>query len=588
MLTEELESKPNESTAAKRKRRNPFRVEKQKEEKERRQKKRARLIVRNINYKAAEQDLRTYFGQWGEIEEINLLKRADGKLVGCAFIQYATINQATKAILKGNSKELLGRPVFVDWALGKNEYVAGKQCDSQKEPEEKKNKIECKEEEIQPRTNDNNGEEVESNEENNEEDCNSNSSEEKEDKGKTNIEKVIKQKNISNDVKEGCTVFIKNLPFDAEDADLRKVCRKCGPVSYAIINRHPISGHSKGTAFVKFKSKESADLCLQAGSELTLMDEILQSYPALSKEQICEHTNENKKGKQGKDSRNLYLTREGLIMAGSKAAEGVSASDMNKRHKLEQLKAQPHECRVMRDNNITRDHPKGKSKGFGFMSFKTHQEALLALRKLNNNPNIFSQQHRPIVAFSIEDRAVHRIKEKRREKSKINNPTFKQKLERHKIIEQGKLSKKSGLKAGPNSLQSDDKDKLKNHIKTLEKSKAANGQKHHIMPEEGEAFVGATAKAGTSLRMRSLKKIKEQSEMHIQRVKNEKKKTRQQRISQARDNKNRPKQGYKVERDDLAPLVNKYKKLLDNRTNVDNSRESSTIKQAKRTKWYTE
>lgn len=192
------------------------------------------------------------------------------------------------------------------------------------------------------------------------------------------------------------------------------------------------------------------------------------------------------------------------------------------------------------------------------------------------------------MAFSIEDRAVHRIKEKRREKSKINNPTFKQKLERHKIIEQGKLSKKSCLKAGPNSLQNDDKDKLKNHIKTLEKSKAASGQKHHIMPEEGEAFVGATAKAGTSLRMRSLKKIKEQSETHIQRVKNEKKKTRQERISQARENKNRPKQGYKVERDDLAPLVNKYKKLLDNRTNVDNSRESSTIKQAKRTKWYTE
>uniref|UniRef100_A0A1A9ZP68 RRM domain-containing protein n=1 Tax=Glossina pallidipes TaxID=7398 RepID=A0A1A9ZP68_GLOPL len=633
MLTEEsLESKPNdlqnESTAAKRKRRNPFRIEKQKEEKERRQKKRARLIVRNINYKAAEQDLRTHFGQWGEIEEINLLKRADGKLVGCAFIQYATINQATKAILKGNSKELLGRPVFVDWALGKNEYIAGKQCDSHKEPEEKKNKIECKAEEIQPRTNDKNGEEeVESNEENNEEDCNSNSSEEKEDKGQTNIEKIIKQKNISNDVKEGCTVFIKNLPFDSEDADLRKVCRKYGPVSYVIINRHPISGHSKGTAFVKFKSKESADLCLQAGSELTLMDEILQPYPALSKEQICEHTNENKKGKRGKDSRNLYLAREGLIMAGSKAAEGVSASDMNKRHKLEQLKAQvlkklnrfvsrnrlsihnlplnynddklrdmiaiytgfkPHECRVMRDNNVTRDHPKGKSKGFGFMSFKTHQEALLALRKLNNNPNIFSQQHRPIVAFSIEDRAVHRIKEKRTEKSKLNNPTFKQKLERPMIVEHGKLSKKSCLKTGPKSLQSDDKGKLKNHIKKLEKSEAANGQKLHIMAEEGEAFVGATAKAGTSLRMRSLKKIKEQSETHMKRVKNEKKKTRQERISQARENKNRPKQGYKVEKDDLAPLVNKYKKLLDNRTNVDNSRESSTIKQAQRTKWYTE
>lgn len=53
----------------------------------------------------------------------------------------------------------------------------------------------------------------------------------------------------------------------------------------------------------------------------------------------------------------------------------------------------PHECRVMRENKITPDHPKGKSKGFGFMSFNTHQEALTALRKLNNNPKIFGTQH---------------------------------------------------------------------------------------------------------------------------------------------------------------------------------------------------
>uniref|UniRef100_A0A1B0BR56 RRM domain-containing protein n=1 Tax=Glossina palpalis gambiensis TaxID=67801 RepID=A0A1B0BR56_9MUSC len=552
VMEETLESKPNEqkeSEKTKIKRRNPFRREKQKKEKERRQKKKARLIVRNIAYKATDQDLRIHFGRWGEIEEINLLKRADGKLVGCAFIQYATINQATKAILKGNNKELMGRPVFVDWALSKNEYVAAKQCDSQKEPEEKRFKSECKEAEIQPQTNDKSGEEeVENNEENNEEDCNSNSVGEKENKGKANIETVIKQKNISNDVKERCTVFIKNLAFDTEDADLRKVCRKYGPVSYAIINRDPISGHSKGTAFVKFKSKESADLCLQAGSEFTLMDEILHPYPALSKEEIREHTKENKQRKEGKDSRNLYLTREGLIMAGSKAAEG-------------------------------------KSKGYGFMSFKTHQEALLALRKLNNNPKIFSQQHRPIVAFSIEDREVHRIKEKRTEKSKLNNPTFKQKLVEHKrMIEHGKLSKKSFLKTGPKSLQSDDKDKLKKHVNKLEKSQAASGQKVHNVAEEGEAFVGATAMAGTSLRMRSLKKIKEQSETHMQRVKNEKKKTKQERIKQARENKIRPKQGYNVEKDDLASLVNKYKKLLDNRTNVDNS----TVKLAKRTKWYTE
>lgn len=58
----------------------------------------------------------------------------------------------------------------------------------------------------------------------------------------------------------------------------------------------------------------------------------------------------------------------------------------------------PHECRVMRENKITPDHPKGKSKGFGFMSFNTHLEALTALRKLNNNPKVFGTQH---VRFSL-------------------------------------------------------------------------------------------------------------------------------------------------------------------------------------------
>lgn len=60
----------------------------------------------------------------------------------------------------------------------------------------------------------------------------------------------------------------------------------------------------------------------------------------------------------------------------------------------------PHECRVMRENKITPEYPKGKSKGFGFVSFSTHREALIALRKLNNNPNIFSKQSVSLISVS--------------------------------------------------------------------------------------------------------------------------------------------------------------------------------------------
>lgn len=48
----------------------------------------------------------------------------------------------------------------------------------------------------------------------------------------------------------------------------------------------------------------------------------------------------------------------------------------------------------------------GKSKGFGFVGFAEHNHALKALRNLNNNPNIFTPEKRPIVEFSIENRVA--------------------------------------------------------------------------------------------------------------------------------------------------------------------------------------
>lgn len=50
------------------------------------------------------------------------------------------------------------------------------------------------------------------------------------------------------------------------------------------------------------------------------------------------------------------------------------------------------EARVMRDSKPTAQNLKGTSKGFGFVSFTNHEDALATLRRLNNNPTIFSQK----------------------------------------------------------------------------------------------------------------------------------------------------------------------------------------------------
>jgi RNA recognition motif-containing protein len=97
----------------------------------------ARLIVRNLAFKATDENTKEYFEQFGELSEVNILRKPDGKLVGCAFLQYKNTNHAVKAIKEANAKPFLGRPVAIDWAVPKEVY---------KEAEVKKEEVEIKDE----------------------------------------------------------------------------------------------------------------------------------------------------------------------------------------------------------------------------------------------------------------------------------------------------------------------------------------------------------------------------------------------------------------------------------------------------------
>lgn len=75
------------------------------------------------------------------------------------------------------------------------------------------------------------------------------------------------------------------------------------------------------------------------------------------------------------------------------------------------------ECRVMRDLRGVHGKMKGQSLGYAFAEFQEHEHALRALRHINNNPDIFGPQKRPIVEFSLEDRRKLKIKELRIQRS---------------------------------------------------------------------------------------------------------------------------------------------------------------------------
>lgn len=81
-----------------------------------------RLFVRNISFKVDEDSLRAHFQELGEVVHVNIPRRPDGSLVGCAFVQYKKMLQATEALKDCNDSQLLGRTITVDWALPKHLY----------------------------------------------------------------------------------------------------------------------------------------------------------------------------------------------------------------------------------------------------------------------------------------------------------------------------------------------------------------------------------------------------------------------------------------------------------------------------------
>lgn len=479
--------------------------------------KKARLIIRNLSFKCSEDDLKTVFAPFGAVLEVNIPRKPDGKMRGFAFVQFKNLLEAGKALRSMNMKEIKGRTVAVDWAVAKDKYKntqpasapgekrpgsenqelgqengreegdmeekEGEESDDDSEEEEDDEEEETKgpkvtkpvqiqkravkraapaessEEELSD--DDSDLEEGDSFDDGEELAQSDTSTEEQEEEGS---KKKKKKRKLPSDVNEGKTVFIRNLSFDSEEEDLGELLQQFGDLKYVRIVLHPDTEHSKGCAFAQFMTQEAAQKCLEAaspeteGGGLKLDGRQLKVDLAVTRDEAAKLR--TKKVKKPTGTRNLYLAREGLIRAGTKAAEGVSAADMAKRERFELLKHQKlkdqnifvsrtrlclhnlpkavddkqlrklllsstrgekgvriKECRVMRDLKGAHGKVKGQSLGYAFAEFQEHEHALAALRHINNNPEIFGPQKRPIVEFSLEDRRKLKIKEMRMQRS---------------------------------------------------------------------------------------------------------------------------------------------------------------------------
>nr|XP_031846783.1 RNA-binding protein 28 [Nomia melanderi] len=594
----------------------PIKKEHRKVHKERNTK-RARIVIRNLSFQATEEDLKQHFSQYGEIEDIKILKRSDGKNVGCAFLQFQFVQSAAKAIHYANLQPLLNRPIVVDWAVPKNKFLPNN-ADTANENEVKV-KIEKEsdtEDTSETATKSNLNEElgsnkghidvsIESDESDNEDEKDVemksegetldkelseddvediDEEEEEEEEEEKDIKEQKRPRFESHDVSEGKTVFLKNVPFSVKNEQLKKVMEQFGPVYYALVCMDSLTEYSKGTAFVKFRNVEDAEKCLAAGKELEIDDQIIEAQRALDRNEIENRAN-SKQPKQ-KDNRNLYLVKEGVIMAGSPAAKGVSAADMAKRLQIEQWKSQIlrnlnmfvsrirlvvhnlppslddtkfrkmierygpagaiiREARVMRDLKNVDSKGVGKSKEYGFVSYTKHEDTLQALRNINNNPDIFNPNRRPIVSFSIENRVMVNARQKRIQRSQENNPTW------------------PGYKMKRQQQETNEKVPTK-RFKFGESSKVEKNESNK------KPFAGAVGKPGEN-KLRSKFKLKNQAAVHHETVKKEKKLKRtskklEEKRKLRKENRNEVKPVHrtklKAEDVNLDKLVNSYKNKL--------------------------
>ena len=81
-----------------------------------------RLFVGNLPFQTMESDLQSYFSQAGVVTSINVMfDKVTGKSRGFAFVEFASSEDANKAVERFHNKDFQGRALTVNIARPREE-----------------------------------------------------------------------------------------------------------------------------------------------------------------------------------------------------------------------------------------------------------------------------------------------------------------------------------------------------------------------------------------------------------------------------------------------------------------------------------
>jgi nucleolar protein 4 len=85
-----------------------------------------RLIVRNLPFNCTQDVLRSVFAEFGTLIDVHVVttpgKDSKPRCKGFAFVEFKTRSEGKTAVTRATGVNVLGRPIAVDFAMGKREY----------------------------------------------------------------------------------------------------------------------------------------------------------------------------------------------------------------------------------------------------------------------------------------------------------------------------------------------------------------------------------------------------------------------------------------------------------------------------------
>lgn len=347
-----------------------------------------KLIIRNLPWSIKSgKDLAAIFQSYGKVKFADL-PQSKGKLSGFGFV---TLRQkaAVRALEELNGKIIDGRTIAVDYAVDKATWEKEKQKEggaqeAETEPAEptegksskkaKKSKDNEKVEEMTQEDADlanfmkNHMENLEEEEESDldQEDKDDDDEGGAELDGSDALEDEDEKENDQDDEAEEPTpkrtsdnsavVFIRNLPFSTQDADLKAHFSKFGPIRYGRIVMDRATDRPAGTGFVAFYNLEDCEACLKGAprhvptttlakrsilqdetvdqdGRYTLDGRVLQVSQAVDKAEATRlaETGPGAKNLLAKDKRRLFLLSEGSIQKSSPLFNLLPAAEVKLR-----------------------------------------------------------------------------------------------------------------------------------------------------------------------------------------------------------------------------------------------------------------